>query len=137
MSDAPESLGNATGPEGYEPRGVRNPRIVDLIALDEASGEVILKLLEDRPWDAEPEQVDQLEEKLSNYFVYVLDGHMARQYPQYFGRRVRVVLECVETPSEAVQHGLLNVATFAEMNDMQFEIRVVRDPFRQRAPWEE
>lgn len=122
--------------EPLEARGVQNPRIVDLISLDAERGEVVLKLLEGRPWGSEPAQLDQLEEKLSNYFVYVLDGHLAREYPQYQGMPVAIQLECVEPPRQQERPGLINVATFAELQGIRFEVRVVADPFRHKAPWE-
>jgi hypothetical protein len=123
-------------PEAPMERGVRNPRIVDLVTTDPEHGEVVLKMLEPRRWGTDPDQVEQLEEKLNNYFVYVLDGHLARQYPQYRSLPVRIQLECAETPREQERPGLVNVATTAELHGLRFEVRVVADPLGDRAPWE-
>jgi hypothetical protein len=81
-----------------EPRGVHNPRVVDLITEDSATGEVVLVMLEERPWGSEPEQLRQLEAKFNAYLEYVLGGHMAQQYGDYAERPVRFQLECAENP---------------------------------------
>ena len=120
----------------YEPRGVHNPRIIDLVTIDRSRGEVVLKALEGRRWGADPQQIDQLEQKLSNYFTYVIDGHLWRQYPRYRNLPVRIELDCVEVPPPEVQPGIVNVSEFAELHGMRFEVRVVRDPFGAPAPWE-
>lgn len=122
--------------ESREPRGVPNPRIVDLVTIDPERGEVVLKMLEGRRWGTETDQVDQLEEKLNSYFVYVLDGHLANHYPEYEGMPVCIQLDCVEPPRKEEQPGFVNVATFAELHGIRFEVRVVADPFRHKAPWE-
>jgi hypothetical protein len=131
--DAPSSL---EGEEPLEERGVQNPRIVDLVTTDAERGEVVLKMLEGRPWGLDPAQMGQLEDKLNSYFVYVLDGHLAKQYPEYEGMPVRIQLECVEPPREEDRAGFVNVATIAELEGLRFEVRVVADPFRHKAPWE-
>ena len=84
--------------EAKEPRGVQNPRVVDLITQDDASGEVVLVMLEQRPWGSHPEQLRQLEAKFNSYLEYVLGGHLEAQYPQYAGRPVRFQLDCVANP---------------------------------------
>jgi hypothetical protein len=84
--------------EARESRGVHNPRVVDLIAEDDSNGEVVLVMLEDRPWGAHPEQLRQLEAKFNNYLEYVLGGHLAEQYPQYAARSVRFQIDCAANP---------------------------------------
>ncbi len=67
--------------ESREPRGVHNPRVVDLVRLDAERDEVVLLMLEERAWGTAPEQLQQLGEKFNSYLSYVLDGHMVKQYP--------------------------------------------------------
>lgn len=133
--------GEAAGAGGaaaaaYERRGVENPRIVDLIAPDPGSGEIVLSLLEGRPWSGEREQLEQHDEKLDAYFVYVLDGHLAREYPQYKGMPARIELVCVEEPGEAQRPFLGGVSRAAADNGLRFVVRIDPDPFARRAPWE-
>lgn len=122
--------------ETYQRRGVVNPRIVDLITRDPDTDTVLLKIFEPRPWGAVDRQLFQLEDKLNAYFGYVLDGHLAQQYPQYEGKRVRIQLECVEGPGELEEEFMDAVETFCESQGLGFSLRVVEDPAQWRAPWE-
>jgi hypothetical protein len=78
--------------------GVQNPRIMDLIEMDPVSEKVVLVMIEQREWGADPRQFQEIEEKINRYLGYVLDGHLASHYPQYGGKRVRIRLDCVEEP---------------------------------------
>ncbi len=79
-------------------RGVHNPKVVDLVAEDPESGEIVLTILEQRAWGADPQQLHQLQDKLNSYLGYALDGYLARDYPDYGGRPVRFELVCSEAP---------------------------------------
>jgi hypothetical protein len=79
--------------------GVHNPMIMDLIDVDPATGTVVLVMIERRAWGADPRQFQQIEEKINRYLGYVLDGHLAEQYPKYEGKGVQIRLDCAEAPS--------------------------------------
>jgi hypothetical protein len=113
----------ASAPGGDLVRGVRNPQIVDLIRPDAASGEIVLLMLEDRPWGGE-DQLYQLEDKINRYLGYVLDGWLARQYPQYEGRPVRFELECREPPHGTAAELLRAAQTVCEGEGIVFAVRV-------------
>lgn len=133
----PGDPGEESGEPTYEPRGVENPRIVDLIAPDPAEGEVVLAILEGRLWSDGRGQLEEHEEKLNSYFAYVLDGHLATQYPQYADMPVRIELRCADPPGEAQQPFFAAAAKFAASQGMRFVVEVDPDPFgRHRAPWE-
>ena len=83
--------------------GVENPKIMDLIRIDPASGNVALVMFERRPWGLGARQFKEIEEKINRYMGYVLDGFLAQQYPQYVGKNVEIVLECAEPPPAEVQ----------------------------------
>ena len=107
-----------------EARGVHNPRVVDLIRLDTERDEVVLLMLEERPWGTVPEQLRQLEAKFNSYLAYVLDGHMVKQYPQYAGKRVCVRLDCAAPPGEGEQAMLTSMGNFAASENLSFEVNV-------------
>lgn len=112
--------------EQREPRGVHNPRVIDLISEDDASGEVVLVMLEERPWESEPDQLRQLEAKFNAYLEYVLGGHLAQQYPEYAARPVRFQLECAENPRPADSAFFTAMANFAAAESIRFVILVGR-----------
>ena len=116
----------APGRPAIEPRGVTNPRVIDLISLDGESDEVVLSILETRPWGSEAEQLPQLEDKLNSYLAYVLDGWLARQYPQYEGRKVRFQLDCATVPGDTEERFLRAAMNYAAGEGIGFSVRVVR-----------
>ncbi|HEX5066461.1 MAG TPA: DUF6572 domain-containing protein [Myxococcota bacterium] len=113
-------------PEGQEPRGVFNPRVVDLVALDEANDEVVLVMLEERPWGSDPQQLRQLEAKFNAYLSYVLGGHLVQQYPVYAERGVRFQLDCVENPRAEDQAFFTAMSNFAAGEGIRLVVRVVQ-----------
>lgn len=110
---------------GPESRGVTNPRVIDLISLDGENDEVVLLILETRPWGSDSEQLAQLEDKLNSYLAYVLDGWLARQYPQYEGRKLRFQLDCASAPGDTEERFLRAAMNFAAGEGIGFTVRVV------------
>lgn len=122
--------------QGYERRGVENPRIVDLITEDAERGEVVLVVAEPRPWSGGRQQLAEHEEKLNSYFGYVLDGHLAKQYPRYADMPVCIELRCAEEPGEGERPFLAAVSRFCAENGLRFSVRITPDPLGGEAPWE-
>ena len=110
-----------------EPRGVFNPRVVDLVSWDAEREEVLLTMLEVRPWESDEEQLRQLEDKFNAYLSYVLDGHMVQQYPEYEGCRVRFELECASSPREDERPFLTAMGNFAAAEQIEFVVTVTAD----------
>jgi hypothetical protein len=54
--------------------------VIDLVA-EKPDSEVIMFIVEERPWDASPNQADDLREKLITYASFVADQSLVRQYP--------------------------------------------------------
>ncbi len=108
-----------------ESRGVHNPRVVDLIARDAERGEVVLTMLETRPWESDPEQLRQLEAKFNAYLSYVQGGHLAQQYPQYEGLLVCIQLDCAESPRGEAEKMLRTMIGFAESEGIRFIIQTL------------
>lgn len=79
-------------PEAQDPllttRGVKNPKVIDLIKVESESDSVVLVMIEDRPWEHNQERLDELSAKFNSYLDYVVDGWLVKQYPQYEGKQV-------------------------------------------------
>jgi hypothetical protein len=110
--------------EQREARGVHNPRVIDLITPDTATGEVVLVMVEERPWQSDPEQLRQLEAKFNAYLEYALGGHLANQYPEYVDRPVRFQLECAENPRPADGAFFTAMSNFAAAENIRFVVLV-------------
>ncbi len=117
-------MSSADSPE--EARGVHNPRVVDLITADDATGEVVLVMLEARPWGSDVEQIRQLEAKFNAYLEYVLGGHMGKQYPDYAEKPVRFQLDCVENPRSADGAFFTAMSNFAASESIRLVVKVVQ-----------
>jgi uncharacterized protein DUF6572 len=113
-------------PEDRQPRGVFNPRVIDLITLDEVADEVVLVMLEERPWGSDPAQLRQLEAKFNAYLSYVLGGYLVQQYPIYAERGVRFQLDCAENPSAADAAFFTAMSKFAAGEGIRFMVRVAQ-----------
>ena len=96
--------------------------MVDLIGLDASGQEVVLTLIEERPWGSGDEQLVQLQEKLNSYLDYVLDGFMAEDYPEYQGKPVCFQLECAAVPGEREQGFLNAFRNFATTQQIRFVV---------------
>ena len=107
-----------------EERGVRNPRVVDLVRPDPAADAVELTMLETRAWGSDPLQLEELQGKFNAYLGYVQGGYLARDYPSYVGRAVRFRLECAETPAGEAGRMLAAMAGFAEREGIGFAVAV-------------
>ena len=108
-----------------EPRGVQNPRVVDLIRPGPEGG-VELLMLESRPWGSDPRQLAQLEEKLNAYLGYVQTGALARDYPQYAGAAVRFCLECAAPPEGEAARMLGAMREFCVGEGIGFDVGPLR-----------
>jgi len=111
--------------EEREPRGVHNPNVIDLISLDAEANQVVLLMLEQRPWGSVPDQLEQLDEKYNSYVSYVLDGHLVRQYPQYADKAVRIQLDCASPPGAAERVRFNAMRNFAVSERLAFEVNVM------------
>jgi hypothetical protein len=109
--------------EERQPRGVFNPQVVDLIRYDGERAEVVLLMLEERPWESDPQQLRQLEAKFNSYLEYVLGGHLIQQYPQYQGVDVCFRLDCAESPRGEAERMLRSMMNYAAAENIRFLVQ--------------
>src|SRR5256885_3575545 len=84
----------------HNPQDLANAAVIDLFAIDQARGDVLLVMNESRPWTGGDEQLHQLQEKFNAYASFILDGEMTDAHPELVGKSVRIELRCAEMPSE-------------------------------------
>ena len=78
--------------------GVANPAIIDLFAVDEKTGEILLVMNEERPWDGSDLRLHELQEKFNAYVSFLLDGEMLAEHPALAGKRARIELRSKAMP---------------------------------------
>ena len=77
-----------------------NPAIIDLFAVHQKTGEVLLVMNESRPWTGGDGQLHELQERFNAYASFILDGEMTEAHPELKGRVARIELRCQHHPSE-------------------------------------
>jgi hypothetical protein len=108
--------------------GVENPQLLDLITTDPGSGDVLLVMIERRPWGAHPQQFRQIEEKINRYMAYALDGFLAEHHPEYAGRRVRLRLDCAQPPAGEAERFVAAAQHAARAHGLDLEVAVLAAP---------
>jgi len=72
--------------------------VIDVIAQDPKTGEVVLVMQEPNVWDGSDEQLLALQERFNAYVSFLLDGEMASDHPELAGKPARIELRCVQLP---------------------------------------
>jgi Family of unknown function (DUF6572) len=72
--------------------------VIDVIAQDAKTGEVVLVMNEPEQWDGSDEQLLALQERFNAYVSFLLDGEMAADHPDLAGRPARIELRCAHMP---------------------------------------
>ena len=93
---------SANDDRGYRKHrtGVANAAVIDLFAIDEKTGEVLLVMNEERPWDGSDLRLHELQEKFNAYVSFLLDGEMLAEHPELAGKRARIELRSKAMPDE-------------------------------------
>jgi hypothetical protein len=77
--------------------GIADPNTIDIVA-QSAAGEFLVIMVESRRWGSDPDQSLQLRQKINAYAAFILDGSLARHYPETAGHRVDIQLDCLDVP---------------------------------------
>ena len=72
--------------------------VIDLIAQDPKTGEVVLVMNEPDEWDGSDEQLLALQERFNVYVSFLLDGEMVADHPDLAGKLARIELRCAHMP---------------------------------------
>ena len=72
--------------------------VIDVIAHDPKTGEVVLVMNEPGEWSGSDEQLLALQERFNTYVSFLLDGEMAEAHPELAAKPARIELRCVHMP---------------------------------------
>ena len=103
---------------------LHNPNVIDFLALDSETDEIVLGITEARPWDGTDQRVYELQEKINTYLGFALGGEMLNNLPQLEGKKLRLQLDCVEEPDAKTQQCITIVNGEVGKYGMKFEVRV-------------
>jgi hypothetical protein len=113
-----------TKPQNSE--GKHRVGIIDAIAQDPKTGEVVLVMNEPDEWHDSDEQLHSLQERFNAYVSFLLDGEMAADHPQLAGKPTRIELRCAHMPGTRALALLGLIHDQLTFQEIRLEV-VVRD----------
>jgi len=72
--------------------------VIDVIAHDAKTGEVVLVMDEPDEWDGSDARLLALQERFNAYVSFLLDGEMVSEHPELAGKPVRIEVHCAHVP---------------------------------------
>jgi hypothetical protein len=72
--------------------------IIDVIAHDRKTDEVVLVMNEPEAWDGSDARLHELQERFNAYVSFLLDGELAESHPELAGKRARIEVRCDHIP---------------------------------------
>ena len=100
--------------------------VIDVIANDPKTGEVVLVMNEPNEWDGSDEQLFALQERFNAYVSFLLDGEMAEAHPELAGKPARIELRCACMPEARALELLGHIHDQLGFQEIRLEV-VIRD----------
>ena len=104
--------------------------VIDVIAHDPKTGEVVLVMNEPNEWDGSDAQLLSLQERFNAYVSFLLDGEMAEMHPELVGKPTRIELRCAHIPDTRTLELLGLIHDQLAFQDVKLEVVVRSDPVK-------
>ena len=104
--------------------------IIDVIAADTKTGEVVLVMNEPNEWNGSDEQLLGLQERFNAYVSFLLDGEMADTHPELAGKPARIELRCAHMPDTRALELLGLIHDHLAFQEIKVEVIVRNDEIR-------
>jgi hypothetical protein len=101
--------------------------VIDVIAHDPKTGEVVLVMNEHNEWDGSDEHLLSLQERFNAYVSFLLDGEMKEAHPELAGKPTRIELRCAHVPDARALELLGLIHDQLAFQEVKLEV-VVRNP---------
>ena len=98
--------------------------MIDVIAHDTKTGEVVLVMNEPHGWDGSDERLLELQERFNAYVSFLLDGEMASEHPDLAGKPARIELRCAHMPDPRAIELLGMIHDQLAFQEMRMEVVV-------------
>jgi hypothetical protein len=72
--------------------------MIDLLAHDTKTDEVLLVMNEPDVWDGSDERLHGVQERFNAYVSFLLDGEFAESHPELAEKRARIEVRCAQMP---------------------------------------
>jgi hypothetical protein len=104
--------------------------IIDVIAEDKKTGEVVLVMNESNEWNGSDEQLLALQDRFNAYVSFLLDGEMADTHPELAGKPARIELRCAHMPDTGALELLGLIHDHLAFQEIKVEVIVRNDEIR-------
>jgi hypothetical protein len=98
--------------------------LIDVIAQDAKTGDVVLVMIEPNEWDSSDGQLLSLQERFNAYVSFLLDGEMAEAHPELSSKRTRIELRCAHMPGARALELLGHIHDQLEFQEIRLEVVV-------------
>src|SRR6266403_4497717 len=102
--------------------------VIDVIAHEAKTGEVVLVMNEADEWNGSDEQLLALQERFNAYVSFLLDGEMAESHPELAGKPARIEVRCVHMPDARALELLALIHDQLAFQEIKLEVVVRNDP---------
>src|SRR5215471_634717 len=126
-SASPENsdpFGNEPTTAAAIPAGLEQAGVIDFFAHDPKTDEVVLVMIESRPWMDSERQLFQLQEKFNAYVSFLLDGELAEAHPELKQKNARIELRCAQMPHGQTLDLLNAIHDQLELQEIRVEVLV-------------
>jgi hypothetical protein len=98
--------------------------VIDVIASDPKTGEVVLVMNEAAEWKGSDEQLLALQERFNAYVSFLLDGEMATDHPHLAGKPARIEVRCAHMPDASALELLALIHDQLAFQEIKLEVVV-------------
>jgi hypothetical protein len=103
--------------------------LVDIVTEDPLNDEFVLYLVENGPWTNPLEdRLRVIQTRLYVSLDAVVDGHLASKYPNSRARKIRIQVDCHNSPPESVMEFIRKFSSYFE-NDTEMQQAIAGSSF--------
>jgi hypothetical protein len=102
--------------------------VIDVIAHEAKTGEVVLVMNEADEWKDSDEQLLALQERFNAYVSFLLDGEMAESHPELAGKPARIEVRCAHMPDARALELLALIHDQLAFQEIKLEVIVGNEP---------
>ncbi|SRR6266403_780181 len=102
--------------------------VIDVVAEDTKTDEVVLVMNEPDAWNASDEQLLELQERFNAYVSFLLDGEMTESHPELAGKPARIEVRCAQMPDKRALELLGLIHDQLALQEIKLEVVVRNDP---------
>jgi len=102
--------------------------VIDVIAQDAKTNEVVFVMNEPNEWNGSDEQLLALQERFNAYVSFLLDGELTESHPELAGKPARIELRCAHIPDTRALELLGLLHDQLAFQEIKLEVIVRNDP---------